>query len=222
MNKPPFDLSVTDKLLTTTRAVRRRLDVSRPVGREVLLECVRIAQQAPTGGNSQSWRFVIVRDAEKRRRIADLYRDAGAERLRHARDAATDPQTRRVYESAVFLTDILADVPVHVIPCIQAAAPGNDPAGAGAYYGNILPATWNFMLALRSRGLGSVWTTQTLARETELARLLELPDGVAHVALIPVAYYSGADFSPAARPAPQTITSWDRWSDDGPAGSVAS
>lgn len=212
MPNAPFDLAVTDKLLTTTRAVRRRLDIDRPVEREVLLDCVRIAQQAPTGGNMQNWRFVIVTDPEKRARMAEIYNSIGTSFLPQQRDNAGDDQTRRVYESAVYLTEILAKVPVHVIPCMVGRVPaGAPPFAFAASYANIIPAAWSFMLAARSRGLGTAWTSLHLQKEQEAAEVLGIPANVTQVALIPVAYYKGEDFSPVKRPDPETIVSWNTW-----------
>jgi nitroreductase len=208
----PFDLSVTDKLLTTTRAVRKRLDLQRPVEPELILDCIRIAQQAPTGGNAQNWHFVVVTDADKRAKLAEIYRSVGDTMLRKQRDAATDPQTRRVYESAVYLAEHLADVPVLVIPCARGRLPETPGSLAmAAFYANIIPAAWSFMLAARSRGLGTVWTSLNLIRESDTAAVLGLPGDVTPVALIPVAYYTGDDFSPAKRPPPESITSWNTW-----------
>lgn len=211
-----FDLDDVDRLLSTTRAVRKRLDLDRPVSREVLLECLRLSQQAPTGSNRQGWRWVVVTDPAKRAALADIYRRGGAEYLEQALQAtpAGDTQTRRVYESALWLVDNLAKVPVHVIPCIQGRLPDATPEGMRAgFYGSIFPAVWSFQLALRSRGLGSVLTTLHANREKEAAELLGIPfERVTQVALLPVAYTKGMDFKPAARPAPETITSFDRWS----------
>jgi nitroreductase len=208
----PFDLAETDRLLTTTRAVRRRLDLERPVPRQVLLDCIRIAQQAPTGGNAQNWHFVVVTEASRRAQLAEVYRDQGLAMLTRARDGAEDEQTRRVYGSAVYLAENLQRVPVHVLPCIRAGVPDDavPPTQLAGLYANILPATWSFMLALRSRGLGSAWTTQTVGRP-EVAELLGLPADVLHVGLVPVAYHTGRDFRPATRPAPDTITHWNGW-----------
>ena len=114
-----MDISSVDELLTTTRSVRKRLDLTRPVDRDVILECVRLAMQAPTASNEQDWRWVVVTDADKRAAIAEIYRSVGAEYLAQAASSATDPQTRRVYESALGLTETLAKVPVHVIPCLD-------------------------------------------------------------------------------------------------------
>lgn len=200
-----------DELLSTTRAVRKRLDLTRPVEREVILECLRLAVQAPTGGNTQDWRWVVVTDADKRAAIAEIYNDLGAEYLPRAAENAGDPQTRKVYESAVALTDFLADVPVYVIPCIERRFDNAPLVVAATAYASIIPAAWSFLLALRSRGLGSVWTTLHLAKEREVAELLGIPDTVTQVALFPVAYTIGTDFKPAKRPPVEDITSWNTW-----------
>lgn len=206
-----MDIESIDQVLSTTRAVRRRLDVTRPVEREVILDCLRLAMQAPTASNDQNWRWMVVTDAVKRAAIARIYRDVGEAYLAHAAGSMSDPQTRRVYESAHALTAVLADVPVFVIPCIARRFDGDDLVVAASAWGSILPAAWSFLLALRSRGLGSVWTTLHLAREREVAELLGIPDDVTQVALFPVAYTVGTDFKPASRPPPETVTSWNTW-----------
>jgi len=205
-----FDLDTVDRLLTTTRAVRKRLDLDRPVEREVILDCLRLAQQAPTASNDQNWRWVVVTDPDKRRRIADLYREVGADYLREAARAG-EGQTGRVLDSAFALTEILDRVPVMVIACITRRLDGVGNIVAASAYGSILPAAWSFLLALRSRGLGSVWTTLHLGREREVAELLGIPDGVTQVAMFPVAYTTGHGFKPAARPPVEQIVSWDGW-----------
>jgi nitroreductase len=210
-----FDLDQTDTLLATTRAVRKRLDLDRPVGREVILECLQLATQAPTGSNQQGWRFVVVEDAAKREAIAGYYAQAAGDYLKTAREATAaegDEQTTRVYDSAIWLIDNLAKVPVFVIPCIE----GRPPQGApnvmqASHYGSIFPAVWSFQLALRSRGLGSVLTTLHLMHETEVGELLGIPEEIMQVALLPVAYTKGTDFKPAMRPPVDTITHWDGW-----------
>lgn len=211
----PFDLSITDELLSTTRAVRRRLDLERPVERDVLLDCIRLSQQAPTGGNQQGWSWVVVTDAGKRKALAELYSASGDVYLPMARKAAAeqgDEQSTRVYDSALYLNEILADVPVHVVPCMQGRLPegGGNPAAA-AMYGSIFPAVWSFQIALRSRGLGSALTTIHLYKEAEVAELLGIPDDWSQVALLPVAYTKGTDFKHAVRPGPETITHFDGW-----------
>jgi len=210
-----MDITSVDELLSTTRAVRRRLDLNRPVERGVILECLQLAMQAPTASNDQNWRWMVVTDEDKRAAIAEIYRQLAGDYLVQAATAATDPQTRRVYESAQSLTGILADVPVFVIPCIERRFDKAPLMVAAAAWGSILPAAWSFLLALRSRGLGSVWTTLHLARERDVAEILGIPDSVTQAALFPVAYTVGTDFKPAVRPPAETITSWNTWGGDG-------
>jgi nitroreductase len=170
--------------------------------------------QAPTASNAQNWRWMVVTDAAKRARIAEIYRVAGQAHLTTAVDSAADPQTRRVYESALALTHVLADVPVHVIPCIEQRLEGLPLIAAASAWASIIPAAWSFQLALRSRGLGSVWTTLHLAQERAVAELLGIPAGVTQAALFPVAYTIGTDFKPATRPTAASITSWNTWGGD--------
>jgi nitroreductase len=206
-----FDLAETDRLLSTTRAVRRRFDLDRPVEPEVILECLRLAVQAPTGSNEQSWRWVVVSDPARRAEVARLYRESGLAYLEQAAAREADAQTRRVYESARDLAEILHRVPVFVIPCIERRVDGAPTLITATAYGSILPAAWSFLLALRARGLGSTWTTLHLAREAEAAEILGIPDTVTQVALFPVAYTIGDDFKPARRPPVEHITFWDTW-----------
>ena len=206
-----FDLAETDRLLSTTRAVRRRLDLDRPVEPEVILDCLRLAVQAPTGSNAQGWRWVIVTDPGKRAELARLYRESGLAYLEQAASSERDPQTRRVYERARDLAAVLHRVPVMVVPCIEGRFDGAPTVVTASAYGSILPAAWSFLLALRARGLGSTWTTLHLAREQEAAELLGIPDTVTQVALLPVAYTIGEDFRPAVRPPVETVTYWDEW-----------
>ncbi len=210
-----FDLEMTDELLATTRAVRKRLDLSRAVPRQIVEECIGLSQQAPTGTNAQSWRWVVVEDAAKRQVIADTYRQMGDVYLAHQRSLAEesgDRQTARVLESAVYLAENLQRVPVHVIPCLQGRPPEGTPVmGLAAMMGSIFPAVWSFQLALRARGLGSCLTSLHLANEKVVSELLGIPDDVMQVALLPVAYTLGTSFKRAARPAPSTIIHYDNW-----------
>ena len=210
-----LDVAVCDELLSTTRAVRKRLDFERPVPRDTIMECIRLSMQAPTGSNSQGWRWMVVDDAVKRAALADLYRLAAKPYLTTASEQSGttgDAQTQRVFSSAMYLMERLQDAPVHVIPCLQGRLPDSTPAAAMAgYFGSILPAVWSFQLALRARGLGSCLTPLHLAHEREAAELLGIPDDVLQVALLPVAYTKGTDFKPAQRPAPDTITHWNAW-----------
>jgi nitroreductase len=216
-----IDLDAADRLLTTTRAVRRRLDLDRPVPRQVLLDCIAVAQQAPTGGNGQGWAFLVVTDQEKRARLAEIYREASGTFFARSRQRAEergDGQTARAYDGASYLAHVLDRVPVHVIACIRGRLPaeGVTNATAAGLYSSIVPAAWSLMLALRARGLGSVWTSMHLRREDEVAELLGIPDDVTQVALIPVAYYTGQTFSPASRPPPESVTHWDTWAERTP------
>jgi nitroreductase len=195
-----------DHLLTTTRAVRKRLDLSRPVPPEVIEECLRLAIQAPTGSNRQGWRWVVVTGADKRAALADLYRQGFGPYIDRARQGSEG--MTRVGESALWLAERLEQVPVHVIPCIEDYTKGRPHAGVWA---SIYPAVWSFQLALRSRGLGSVLTTLHLVREREAAELLGIPDGVLQAGLLPVAYSTGDDFKPARRRPVAEVTSWDGW-----------
>ena len=206
-----MDIASVDALLTTTRSVRKRLDLTRPVGRGVILECIRLAMQAPTASNAQDWRWVVVTDADKRAAIAEIYGAVGAEYLARAATTESDPQTQRVYQSALALTETLAQVPVHVIPCLEGRFDGTNQLVAASAWASIIPAGWSFLLALRSRGLGSVWTTMHLAKEHEVGDLLGIPPTAMQAALFPVAYTIGTDFRPAARPPAETVTFWNTW-----------
>ena len=207
-----FDIAMTDALLSTTRAVRKRLDLQRPVPRDLINECLELAVQAPTGSNSQTWRWLVVDDADKRQALADLYRRGAREYLAGAADQAPAGQTKRVFESALYLMDHLQEVPVHVIPCVEGRPPQDSPmVMLGSLFGSIFPAVWSFQLALRARGLGSTLTTLHLMHEQEAAELLGVPEDVMQVALLPVAYTSGTDFKPAARPPVAKITHWNQW-----------
>lgn len=208
----PFDTAMTDELLATTRAVRKRLDFSRAVPREIINDCLELAVQAPTGSNSQTWRWVVVDDPDKRAALADLYRKGAESYLSAAADQAPEGQTKRVFDSAMYLMDNLEQVPVHVIPCVKGRPPEGSPTIAlGGLFGSIFPAVWSFQLALRSRDLGSTLTTLHLVHEREAAELLGIPDDVMQVALLPVAYTLGTDFKRASRPPVANITHWNAW-----------
>ena len=214
-----MDLTTVDNLLTSTRVVWKRLDFSRPVENNVIEKCLEIAIQAPTGGNSQGWRFVVVTDADKRARIGELYRESFYIYARsNAEQAATqgkgelyEKQQSRVVKSAVYLAQHMAEVPVMVIPCINGRVETESPMVQAGLYGSILPATWSFMLALRARGLGAAWTTLHLRYEAEIADLLGIPSHITQAALLPVAYFTGDDFRPAKRIPATEVTSWNGW-----------
>ena len=205
-----FDLAQTDALLSTTRAVRKRLDFDREVPDEVLLDCLQLAVQAPTGSNRQSWRWMVIRDVAKKEALAEMYREAGGDYLAAAAaEAETGSQTGRVLDSANFLAQNLGQVPVMVIPLIIGRLPDNSTGNAAGLFGSIMPAVWSFQLALRSRGLGSCLTTLHLGREQEAAELLGIPDHMTQAGLLPVAYTKGTDFKAAKRPPVEEITYLD-------------
>ena len=207
-----LDQQVCDELLNTTRSVRKRLDLTKPVPREVIDECLQLAVQAPTGSNVQGWRWIVIDDSDTRAALAALYRRSAEGYLSAASEQASsgaDAQTQRVFSSAMYLMEHLQEVPVHLIPCIQGNPP-NGLAGAG-FYASIYPAVWSFQLALRARGLGSCLTTLHLAHADEAAALLGIPEGITQTALLPVAYTVGTDFKLANRSPVSEITHWNSW-----------
>jgi len=213
-----MDLASCDWLLTTTRSVRKRLDLKRPVERAVIEKCLEIALQAPTGSNAQGWHFVVVTDPAKKKALRDLYKKGFD--LYLANDAfrpsyaAGDPraaQQPRVESSATYLAEHLHEVPVLVIPCVEGRVEQGGVLAQASIYGSILPAAWSFMLALRARGLGSAWTTLHLLYEKDAAKILEIPDHVTQTALLPVAYTTGGEFRAASRLPVGRVTHWERW-----------
>ena len=207
-----FDLAQTDALLSTTRAVRKRLDLEREVPDDVLLECLQLAVQAPTGSNRQGWRWMVVRDPEKKEALARMYREHGGDYLASAAaEAAPGTQGKRVMDSATYLAEHLGDVPVLVIPLIIGRLESGATGPAVGLMGSIMPAVWSFQLALRSRGLGSCLTTLHLGAEREAAELLGIPDHLTQAGLLPVAYTLGTDFKAAERPDVAEITYLDTY-----------
>jgi nitroreductase len=197
-----------DELLSTTRAVRKRLDLTRPVERQLLEECLDLAFQAPTGGNAQGWHFVLVTDADTKASLADLYRRSKAEND----PPEIPPGHEAAMASSAYLAEHLHEVPVLVIPCIGGRLDGAPPLQAAVGWASIVPAVWSFMLAARARGLGTSWTSLHLAHEREAAALLGIPyDDVQQVALIPVAHTIGTEFRPGPRTNRADKVHWDRW-----------
>ena len=209
-----IDIRAADDLLSTTRAVRRRLDLDRPVEREVLMDCVRLALQAPAALNSQAWRFVIITDSGTRLALADIYRRAGAVKVDSPLRGMPEGPQKKVTEDAQRFMAVLGRVPVHVLACTERPLEGQPLPVQMSVLGSVLPAIWSFQLALRSRGLGSVFTTLHLWHADQAAELLGLPEGVTQVALIPVAYTLGTDFRPARRAAPEEAVFWNSWGTD--------
>ena len=209
----------SDELLATTRAVRKRLDLTRDVEPEVIDECLNAALQAPTGSNTQGWHFLVVRDPELRRGLADLYREAFSGYIALQKEAAaklgpseTADTQQRVRSSAEYLAEHLHEVPVHLIPCISGRPEKLHQSMLAGLYGSILPATCSYMLAAPARGLGTVWTTLHLPFEQQAAELLGIPyDRVTQVALIPTAYTLGTDFKHGPRRDKTKVIHHDRW-----------
>jgi nitroreductase len=213
-----------DDVLTTTRAVRKRLDLSRPVETEVLVECLRLAMQAPTGSNRQGWEWIFVTDPETRKRVGQVYREKFL--INSAANRAADPVAvygaddvradgfSKLMGSVGYLAEVIGDVPVLMIPCLQGRVETTSVNVSAAQWGSIMPAVWSFMLALRERGLGSVWTSAHLKEdgEKQVADILGIPmEDYTQVGLFPIAYTIGTDFSPAKRLPPETVMHINHW-----------
>ncbi len=215
-----MDLTTVDHLLTTTRSVRKRLDFTRPVDASVITKCIELALQAPTGGNAQGWSFLVVTNAAKRKAVADLYKKAfklysSDPNMRARYDGDADDlrakQLNRVLSSADYLAEHMHEAPALVIACIEGRIEKASVLEQAGVYGSILPAAWSFMLALRSRGLGTAWTTLHIMYEQEVAKILGIPASVTQAALFPVAYFTGNDFKPATRLPTEQFVHWDSW-----------
>ena len=220
-NHSQLDLSL-DELLSTTRAVRKRLDFDKPVEMEVIEECLELALQAPSGSNSQGWHFVLVTDKDKKAAIAEFYRQSFSDYISSSVSADKVHNTladmaetqKRVFVSAQYLADNLQNVPCMLIPCIRgrADAPGLTSADQAGIFASILPAAWSFMLAARARGLGSCLTTLHLSYEKEVADILDIPyEEIEQVALIPVAYTLGTDFKSGPRTPLENLLHINSW-----------
>ncbi len=206
-----------DEVLTSTRAVRKRLDFDKPVELEVIKECMEYAVQAPTGSNMQGWQWLFVTDQAKKDAIADLYRQ-GWEMYTSMDQAAMNlevenqAQQDRVADSATYLAENFHKVPVMLIPCMPGRLDGLPNMAATSTYGSIQPGAWSFMLAARERGLGTAWTTIHLMFEEQAAEILEIPFAeVTQIALITIGYSKGTDFKPAKRPPVETVMHLDSW-----------
>jgi nitroreductase len=208
-----------DEALTTTRAVRKRLDLDRPVSRELVQECLELALQAPNGSNQQLWRWLLIDDPDLKAKVAAIYRagmdtysSVGASKDNPDKPRQVDyssPEAQRISASVLHLREQLENVPVLVIPLLAGRLEGASIFYQASMWGSVIPAVWSFMLALRSRGLGSVWTTIHLHREAEMAELLAIPSGYTQVGLFPVAFTIGTDFKPAIRRPLDEVVSWN-------------
>jgi nitroreductase len=213
-----LNLSV-DEVLTTTRSVRKRLDFEKPVSRELLMECLELALQAPTGSNAQGWQWVFVTDPDKKKAIADIYLANARSYLSMPGPEYPEGDTRAermplVRDSATYLAEHMHEAPVLLIPCLEGRV-DQAPLGLSAsFWASLFPAIWSFCLALRSRGLGSCWTTLHLLNdgEKQAAEVLGIPyDKYSQGALLPIAYTKGTDFKPAKRLPADAVTHWDSW-----------
>jgi len=203
----PRDLT-PDELLSTTRTVRKRLDLTRPVERELIEECLGLAFQAPTGGNLQGWHFALVTEPGRKKALADLYRKSKMEND----PSSVPPGHERMMDASAYLAAHLHEVPVLVIPCIEGRIENMPFLQQAVTWASILPATWSFMLAARARGLGTAWTSLHLAYEREAAALLGIPyEQVMQAALIPVAHTIGTEFKPGPRTPSDRRVHWDIW-----------
>ncbi|MEA2532527.1 MAG: hypothetical protein QOJ93_338 [Actinomycetota bacterium] len=205
-----FDVPEIDRLLTTTRAVRKRLVFDRDVPDDVLLRMIDVAEQAPSGSNQASRRWLVIRDHGIKKEIAGLYRDAGAGLLRGLADApaAGDDQAQKVFSSALHLAENLERVPVLVILTIYGI---HDGSGKPSLFDSSIQAGWSFCLAGRARGIGTAWTTLHLERAAEAAKVLGIPPGITQIVLFPVAYTTDDHFEPVARRPAAEITFFDQW-----------
>ncbi|GAA1589999.1 nitroreductase family protein [Kribbella sancticallisti] len=206
-----------DELLTTTRTVRKRLDLERPVPAELVRECIEIALQAPSGSNRQMWHWLVITDEEKRAAIGEYYRrsvaayleSSGAAGRLYADDPERAPIQQRVGSSVAYLGERMGQVPVLVIPCLQTRSlPAGNQAGL---WGSILPAAWSYCLAARARGLGTAWTTLHLTYEKEIDELLGIPADTHQSVLLPTAYFTGDTFKPAARQPVDEVLHLNGW-----------
>jgi nitroreductase len=208
-----------DELLTTTRSVRRRLDLDRSVPLELVTECIEIALQAPTGSNLQNWHFVVVTDPDRRAAIGEYYRRSFAAYAASdqyagkafADDPARAAVQRRVGASASYLAEVMGRVPALVLPCIDAGRAELPAGNQSGLWGSILPAAWSYMLAARARGLGSAWTTLHQRYESEIGELLGMPKTVHQGVLLPTAYYTGETFMPARRQPVDEVLHLNGW-----------
>ena len=203
-------VTVIDELLSTTRSVRRRLDLDRAVPDDVVLECIDLAEQAPTGGNQSSRRWLVVTDPEIKAELGAIYRRATGDRMieQAARLRGTGHHNERTVASAAHLAENLERVPTLVIVAIHGE---HDGSGRPGLFDSVIQAAWSFCLALRGRGLGTTWTTGWLSERDAVAELLGIPDGVTQIVMLPVAYTLGNDFRPAARRPAAELTWFDGW-----------
>ena len=199
-----------DELLSTTRAVRKRLDLDRPVPLEVVREALAVALQAPSGSNSQGWHWIVLSEAGVKTRVAEFYKRS-YRAYREAMPKPATPAQERIAASSDYLSEVMGQVPVLVIGAITVGAAGLTEGNQAGVWGSVLPAAWSLALALRARGLGTAWTTLHLNYEREVAEVLGLPANVRQGVLLPVAYSKGTDFKPGPRADLDAVLHVDGW-----------
>ena len=216
-----------DAVLTTTRAVRKRLDFDRPLDPQLIIECLDVALQAPSGSNAQGWDWMVVTDPGKKAALAELYRQSWnaykespffVGKTYSGDDPVVQASYDRAVVSAQYLADNLERAPAFLIPCLAARSDDRPTwTGAAATLGSIIQAGWSFMLAARERGLGTCWTTLHLMHEEQAAQILGIPhDRYVQVALIPIAHSIGTDFRPGSRKPLSEVLHWDNWNGSSP------
>ena len=192
----------TDEVLTTTRAVRKRLDFKRQVPIELIKDCLNLSLQSPTASGQALTHYVLLGDKEKKEKLATLYRKAfkiyqsqkKTVMTHHPNQQAAD----RMANSAQYLAANMHKVPWLLIPVMVGRYKTS--LECASVYGSILPSVWSFMLAARERSLGTCWTTLHIMFEKEAAELLGIPfQKFTQVALIPIAFSKGTTFREAPR-----------------------
>ena len=204
-----LDLNSIDHVLSTARSVRRNIDFLRPLEPQVLFDCINLATQAPTGLGGESWRFLVVTDAAAKQQIAELYRTVIT--------AMQNEHGLQIKPAQQALMDRLPDMPALIFVCFKGAPMGSEPSAQVGFYGSVLPAAWSLMLALRARRIGATWTSLLASRQTEVAEILGIPDGVIQTVMLPVGYMKGARLRKAKRLDAPAVTFWNAWGNDQPA-----
>lgn len=213
-----MDIACIDEALTTTRAVRKRLDLAHPVPDDIIAQCIEIATHAPSGSNRQGWHFVVITDEEKRRQIGahykrsfDAYYESQMAALDHAPDSPERVQLAKVLDSARYIGDHMGDAPALILACADGRVENAGAMAQAAFYGSIIPAAWSLILALNARGIGTAWTTLHLRYADEVAALLGLPANVTQVMLTPVGYLKDGPSKRGPRKPARERTYWNAW-----------
>ena len=209
-----YDLASIDYILETTRSVRKRLDLTRPVDQEVVMKCLDIALQAPSASNSQNWKWLVVTDPEKKAMIGSYYSQAfndyvASLGINSSGDSQLSKDQLKLASSASYLAEHMGKVPMMIFACIP--SPGASRILGASQYGSIMPAAWSLMLALRARGIGAAWTTLHLSYEKECNEILGIPDNMTTAVLLPVAYFTGKTFRRAKRIPASELVYLESW-----------